>query len=437
MNHRRLLAILASAAAILASAAGAGPAQADFGLSEFDVQFNAEDATPAKPADDPMQTQAGSHPFALTTTFEINYTETGPVEWLPDEAIKDLIIDQVAGLSGDTTTIPRCPTADFQETHTGRVGTDCSDKTVVGVAGVNIFYAPPIFYVNSPIYNLEPPPGVAVRLGFSVIGVPQIVDVSVKQGGDYNVVADSSEISRVLRVYGAAVQLWGVPADPAHDPVRGDCLNTNNAFSSGEINYAAGASGGECPAGVEPEPFLTLPTSCTGPVETRYETDSWLHPGSWLKSSALSHNNATPPEPQGFTGCGKLGFKPEFESKPTTDNAETGTGLDVNVDFHDEGLNNPEGLAQSTAKKAEVTLPEGVTINPSVGEGLGVCTPADYARESLDSAPGEGCPNESKIGTLQLDTPSCRRQLQWLCLPGPAGQSGRRANRGPRTPSTA
>ena len=65
MNHRRLLAILASAAAILASAAGAGPAQADFGLSEFDVQFNAEDATPAKPADDPMQTQAGSHPFAF------------------------------------------------------------------------------------------------------------------------------------------------------------------------------------------------------------------------------------------------------------------------------------------------------------------------------------------------------------------------------------
>jgi hypothetical protein len=46
-----------------------------------------------------------------------------------------------------------------------------------------------------------------------------------------------------------------------------------------------------------------------------------------------------------------------------------------------------------------------MTINPSVGEGLGVCTPSDIERETVTAVPGEGCPNSSKIGTVQVDTP--------------------------------
>jgi hypothetical protein len=52
-----------------------------------------------------------------------------------------------------------------------------------------------------------------------------------------------------------------------------------------------------------------------------------------------------------------------------------------------------------------VTLPEGFTINPSAGVGLGSCTPADYARETLSSEPGEGCPNDSKLGEVTIETP--------------------------------
>ena len=58
----------------------------------------------------------------------------------------------------------------------------------------------------------------------------------------------------------------------------------------------------------------------------------------------------------------------------------------------DDGLLNPTGVAQSQPKRTEVTLPEGVTINAAAGEGLTPCTPADYARETATSAPGEGCP---------------------------------------------
>jgi hypothetical protein len=53
-----------------------------------------------------------------------------------------------------------------------------------------------------------------------------------------------------------------------------------------------------------------------------------------------------------------------------------------------------------------------MTINPSLGEGLGVCTPEDLNRETLHSEPGAGCPSSSKIGTLHLETPIVSEGLE-------------------------
>ena len=159
------------------------------------------------------------------------------------------------------------------------------------------------------------------------------------------------------------------------------------------------------------KPFLTLPTSCGEPLATSYAIDSWQNPGVFAEGSAVTHDDSVPPTPQGFTGCGKLGFVPEVDSKLSTDSAESGSGLSLSVDFQDEGLDNPLGLAQSQTKKAVVRLPEGVTINPSVGEGLGTCTPADLERETADSAPGDGCPNASKVGTLAVRLPIVREPV--------------------------
>ncbi len=52
-----------------------------------------------------------------------------------------------------------------------------------------------------------------------------------------------------------------------------------------------------------------------------------------------------------------------------------------------------------------MTLPEGLTINPSSGVGLAGCTQAGYAAETRESPPGEGCPNNSKLGTVEIETP--------------------------------
>ena len=93
------LASLAAAVALIAAAAGAAPASADFGMERFDVTFTNADGTPA--------TQAGSHPFAVTTRFGINATEADPFEKTIDGYLKDLFIEQPTGFNGDAT-LPRC-----------------------------------------------------------------------------------------------------------------------------------------------------------------------------------------------------------------------------------------------------------------------------------------------------------------------------------------
>jgi len=408
-GRNSLIGAVVICAMFLVSAVGASSASAAFGLEKFDAIFSQQDATPGTIVDDTMETQAGSHPFAVTGSLALNYSGES-FEWSPDEQVKNLFLEQIAGFTGDTTAVPRCSTADFLAKNKIAFGgnnslPDCPNDTAVGVNAANIFLPAPYFYANSPVYNLEPPPGVAVRLGFNVLLVPVIVDIGLKTSGEYNVTASVQGTPQEIRFFGATLQLWGVPADPAHDRLRGECVGTDfEAASFEELNFLSGSTK-SCPSSAPEKPFLTLPRACRGPLTTSYRINSWPNPAKFVTGSVLTHDSATPPNPQGFTGCGKLGFAPTIESQTTTDSAETGTGLDFNLDFNQEGLLSPKGLAQSDAKKAVVTLPEGVTINPSIGEGLGVCTPADIDRETLSSAPGEGCPNASKIGTLHVDTP--------------------------------
>ena len=46
-----------------------------------------------------------------------------------------------------------------------------------------------------------------------------------------------------------------------------------------------------------------------------------------------------------------------------------------------------------------------MTVNPSAGSGLGSCTPAAVRSRNRASLPGAGCPPESKIGSIEIETP--------------------------------
>ncbi len=353
----------------------ASQASAEFGFKELDVTFTNQDGSPA--------TQAGSHPYEMTTRVVFNTLfHPGAGFEVPDEESQNLNAIQVPGLVGKPSIVPTCSTADFLAKP--------SSCPVGSQVGINDATVEELDFISSdPVYSLDPPPGVAMRLGITVILVPVTLDLGVSETPPYKTYARLRNIPQVIPFYGADLTLWGTPGDPAHDAER----------------EGVGCEGGSCSVNSDPEPLLTLPRACEGPLSTLFEINSWQNPGEWVTGSVTTHDDSAPPNPLGMTGCGKLGFSPEISSKATTDSAETGTGLDFDIVFNDEGLTNPDGIAQSDIKKTVVTLPEGVTVNPSIGEGLGVCTPADLARETLASVPGQGCPNSSKIGTVKVETP--------------------------------
>jgi hypothetical protein len=381
---RRLLLAIALAAALLAPAAAR--AAEPFGLESFDVTFADEAGEP--------ETQAGAHPFAMTTKLRVN-TEGA----LPVEAVKDLEIAAIEGLAGTPDPVPVCSTLEFLSES------GCPDSSVLGLTSVTIGEGSGELTLHSPVYNLKAPPGRAAKLGFKISVERVTIEVGLGESPPYPIVAHSTDISQVLEFFDASLTLWGDPADPAHDALRGHCLNK-----------VTGESLGECPAGVANRPFLTLPRACRGPLATSYALDSWPDPGArlangeadlsdpaWASGLALTHDKAG--NPAGLTGCGKLGFGPTIAAEPTTAAAQSASGLDFSLNVADEGLANPKGIAASDIEATEVALPEGMTINPSQAEGLRTCTEADLARESSRSAPGAGCPEASKVGAIEVETP--------------------------------
>ena len=390
---RRLIA----ATALLLALAAPASAGADFGLQEFDVTYTNADGTPA--------TQAGSHPFAMSTEITVNSTTDPDLGLIPDEAVKDLIIAQIPGLVGRPAATPRCSTLDFLTQVTpifdGKKAkgkyVDCPDSSAVGTTLLSLEGPVPTFPAQ--VYNLDPPPGVAAKLGFWATTVPVTVDLTVNPEPPHNVIASVTNVSQTVAFFASDFTIWGDPSDPVHDPLRGHCLVSEIA------DPASLTSQGNCPSGGPKEPFLTLPRACEGPLATGWRADSWQNPEQWAEGFSLTHDAAEPPNPQGFTGCGKLAFDPIVSAQPTSASAESSSGLAFSLSFKDEGLRSSTGLAQSDLKEARVFLPEGMTVNPSVAEGLGVCTPAQLARETLTSVPGEGCPDASKLGSVRVATP--------------------------------
>jgi hypothetical protein len=383
---------------IAATLALAAPAQAEvFGLKGADVTFTAKDGSP--------EMQAGSHPFAFTTKFAVNTEQDEELnEKVPAGMARNVKITFPAGLTGSPTATPRCEGVDFATLHSkaGLPLPNCSNSSVVGFVAVEAATATGVLvFTSAPLYNLIPPPGVAAKFGFIPVGsAPVTVEAEIEEEPPYNLVARPTNITQTVRFFEAQTTIWGNPSDPAHDEERGEC----GAFFEEKNPPNFGKIGGLCPTSNPNRPFLTLPRSCSGPLPTLFEAQSWTGEIS-APQTAITHDDSEPPLPLGIGGCAKLGFAPTVSTQPTAHSAESPTGLDVAVSVDDEGLTNPAGNANSDLKRAEVTLPEGMTLNPSQAEGLGACSEADFSREHADSAFGAGCPASSKVGTVEVETP--------------------------------
>jgi hypothetical protein len=373
----------------------AAPAGASFGLRNLGLSFRDSGGS--------IATQAGSHPFELSTSVGVT-TRVEPIGEVPEEEVKDLRVDLPAGFVGDRAAVPYCSAADFVDRSSdGRSG--CPDSTALGIAAVKIASkAIPAgsgdIFLHLPVFNLIPPPGSAAKLGFMALSVPVTVDVGLSESAPYHLVARSTNIPQALLFYDAVLTVWGSPAAAVHDPLRGQCLSKDvTEMTEGPD------SRGNCPVNIVEKPFLTLPRSCVGPPSALFTLTPWKLPRVPVSESAFTEDASVPPRPVGMTGCSSLGFAPRVSVQPTSTAAESPAGIDVALTVADEGLGAVGGIAQSDVKKAVVTLPEGVTVNPSAAEGLGACSLARYESESLSTESGKGCPESSKLGNVEVSTP--------------------------------
>jgi hypothetical protein len=376
------------------------PTAAAVELESFDFVFENEDGS--------FTTQAGSHPYALKVTFAPKTKEGGGGKEVPEAPIKDIDVTQIEGFAGNPTAVPPCSALDFltlNESFPGGFIPECADSSAVGIIRPDVrLEGKGHESFKSPLYDLEAPQGAAAKLGFWVSGVPVTVEVGVSEEPPYRVIARSRNISQVLEFFGAELTIWGNPASPIHDEERGGCYLGSSADEKADP---------KCSAVVAEEPFLTAPRACLGPLETNYALDSWEEPGeqlengepnlfdpAWTFGGVLTHDEVG--NPQGFSGCGKLSFSPQFSATPSTTDATSAAGIDVSLDVNDPGLTSPTGTAASDIRAAEVRFPQGVTLNPSAAEGLGVCTLEQYEEASLTNP---GCPDSAKLGSIEVQTP--------------------------------
>jgi hypothetical protein len=353
-------------------------AQAAFGFQAGSAGFAAsiteEGVTP--------DSHAGTHPFAMGLSFALNRSST-----LSEGDLRDLAITLPSGLLANPAAVDECTQVQF---HTPRVspfeaslsGESCPDSSQVGVATVTAGSTKRTFGV----YNLVSPFGSVETIGFSPFGIPIELDGQIREP-DSALKFTLENLSEALNISAVQMTIWGTPLDQGHDELRGNCLNeTEPASSWGKCAASSSLS-------PTPQSYLTLPSSCGGPLRFEATGSSWQQQN--VEVSALAET------PGGLQGC----VKPLSVMKVQlqTEKAASGTGLVFTIDVNDGGgFLNPAGIVRSPIQRAVVALPEGLTVNPSVGAGLGVCSTADFAREAAATPPGSGCPNASKIGEVSI-----------------------------------
>ncbi len=364
------LGLLLLFALLLAPAA----ARADFGIKS--LQAGAFDR------DGSVNLRAGSHPFEYRLSLVMNQDAEGHAEG----TLREFVVDLPAGVVGNPRAVPRCSGADFegQSPH-------CPGNTQVGVARIKIAELDETDTITVPVYNLTPPLGVPASLGFSIINENSFQEGSLRPG-DFGVSVSDITIPTGHEVQSASETIWGVPAEAAHNSQR-LCYLPNGVAVHG------------CPSDAAPVPFLTLPTSCTGPLRTTLSVRSVEEPEQLESATIESLGEGGAPE--GLHGCDRPPFEPTISAQPETAVADSPSGLRFDLHLPQSPFpkkGDPEGAATASAhlRDAAVTLPAGLALNPSTAAGLGACSLAQIGLGSPGSAQ---CPPSSKIGTVRAQTP--------------------------------
>jgi hypothetical protein len=378
------------------------------------------------------ETQAGAHPYDSSLTFEINTHESsrpleGPAS--PVEPLRDVVAELPPGLVGNPTVADQCTDAELLQTQVLSPVPTCPTSSQLGTTLVRLSDTSGtvgLYFGPLPVYNMVPPPGVPARFAFNVFGSVVVLDARLRSGSDYGISITSDKIPEAIPVIGTTTTLWGSPFSTDHDAER-SCPGKG----------AAGNGNPSCASGAAAElSFLRNPTSCAGPeaLSTTMHVDSWLDPGAltadgepdlsdpaWASRSYLAHAGPGYPHPPGEWGetaqiehCANVPFEPSISLQPTTNAADSPTGLDFDLTMPQAALEEPAAIAQADVKDSVVTQPLGMRVNPATADGLLGCSEAQigYLGNKFPapnpvhfSVADPACPDSSKIGTVEILSP--------------------------------
>jgi hypothetical protein len=352
------LAVGGTCVAVFALAVGSGVASASggFGVSSFTMGTSSS--------------QAGGH-VDFTTSFGFGREALGG----PAGQVKNVTVVLPEGLVGDPQDIPQCTTGELVEF-------DCQPSAQVGVLTTKFSFPakevgeePVEFEEQTGVYNMVPNPGHPATFATSLAFATVLIQADVARDGTYRLVASVREISTLEPVVSTSLTMWGVPADSSHDGLR---------FGP-PPNYGIPTRAGAAPA-----PFMINSSDCSdGPLASSLTVDSWEG-----ETATASTSMRAP------TGCGLLEAAPTLSVQPDTAQAGAPAGYDVNLTVPQELA--PYALSTPDLRDANVTFPAGTVVSPSSANGLQACS---LEQIGLNTGAPVGCPDASKIGTVEVLTP--------------------------------
>jgi hypothetical protein len=346
-------------------------------------------AAPLTRAEGLPATQAGSHPYQLSIDFGFPSEKPRVLQLSPAGAARDIVTDLPPGeILNPNSTAELCTEAELflgECPEDSQIGTNTAVVSVLGhLVGVG----------TTPTYNMVPAPGTPATFGFDAAASGIFVHIagSLRSDGDYGLTGASKDIlavgpTPILRV---GLEFWGDPSSSSHDGQRGNCLGGKEF----------------CPTEESKTALLTAPVQCTGqPTITRARADSWQETGLFKTASYESADLEG--HPVSTSGCNQLQYEPSIEAKPTTNLADSPSGL--NVDIHQPTNEDPGGISPAMMRDLSLALPQGVSVNPSSADGLGSCAEAQAHFHSLIEGQ---CPADSKLGSAEVTTPLLDHPIQ-------------------------
>lgn len=346
--------------------------------------------------------QAGAHPD-LNVNFQLE-DETS------DEVVRDLHFNLPEGVFGNPGAIFKCEAADFAINR-------CQPGSQAGIVSIVSTYegVPGTVLGTAPVYNVKTiDEEETARLAFvaPTVNIPIGIPISVRSGSDYGLVMKATSISQTVALSAAKFTIWGFPAAHSHD------VDRFHPGGPGEPAGCPGLTSTECikspypEAGMLPQPFTDNPSVCTGaPLPVSVDAVSYQDPNT------TTHEVDTYPE---TTGCENQRFDPVFNLGLTTNESDAPSGLDI--ELRAKQFLEGEAPTPSNLRSATLRLPEGLTVNPDAADGQTSCS--DIQAGFDQNSPGS-CPDTSKIGTVEVDTPALDAPLHgdlYIGQPQPGNQ---------------